>query len=122
MRSRAEITLGRSPEAPRRARRFVDGVCLDWRITSVTPDAETVASELVENTLRHTGSTPLLTLELDRGELTVAVTDDSPERAFVRAGGAQGGFGLRMVEQAAKDWGCTPSERGGKTVWATLVA
>ena len=122
MRSQAEITLVRTPEAARRARRFVDGVCMDWHITGLTPDAETVASELVENTIQHTRSAPRLRLVLDSGELTVAVSDDSPDRAFVRTGGGRGGFGMMMIEQTAKDWGCTPSPSGGKTVWATLVA
>jgi hypothetical protein len=122
MRGHAEITLVRTPEAPRRARRFVDGVCLDWHITALTPEAEAVASELVENTLQHTASTPKLSLELSRGELTIAVSDESPAHAYVRTGGSRGGFGLMMVEQTARDWGCMPSASGGKTVWARLVA
>ncbi|GAB2958892.1 ATP-binding protein [Amycolatopsis acidiphila] len=122
MRSHAEITLARTPEAPRRARRFVDGVCLDWHLTSLTPDAETVASELVENTLQHTGSTPKLSLELNRGELTIAVSDDSPERAYVRDGGSGGGFGMLIIQRTAREWGCADRGSGGKTVWARLVA
>lgn len=121
MRSHAEITLVRTPEAPRAARRFVDGVCLDWRITALTPDAETVASELVENTLQHTASRPRLTLELSCGALTIAVSDESSDRACVRTGGSHGGFGLMMVAGTADDWGCTPTGAGGKTVWARLV-
>lgn len=121
MQSHAEITLVRTPEAARRARRFVDGVCVDWHITSLTPEAETVASELVENTLQHTESTPKLSLELNRGELTVAVSDDSPRRAYVRNANSRGGFGMLIVQQTARDWGCTPSADGGKTVWARLV-
>jgi anti-sigma regulatory factor (Ser/Thr protein kinase) len=121
MRSHAEITLVRTPEAAHRARRFVDGVCVDWHITSLTPEAETVASELVENTLQHTESTPTLSLELNRGELTVAVSDASPRCAYVRATRGRGGFGMLMVQETARDWGCTPSASGGKTVWARLV-
>lgn len=119
--SHAEITLARTPDAPRRARRFVDGVCLNWRITSLTPDAETVASELVENTLQHTGSDATLSLELDRDELTIAVADDSAAPAYVRGSGSCGGFGMVLVEQTARVWGCTPARSGGKTVWARLT-
>ncbi|WP_236796917.1 ATP-binding protein [Amycolatopsis sp. GM8] len=121
MRSRVEITLVRAPEAPRRARRFVGGICLGWQVGVLAGDAELVASELVENTLRHTESMPKLSLELRRGELTIAVADDSPHRAYVRADGHPGGFGMVLIEQTARDWGCTPSDSGGKTVWARLM-
>jgi anti-sigma regulatory factor (Ser/Thr protein kinase) len=121
MQSRAEITLVRAPESARQARRFVDGVCADWRITALIMDAETVASELVENTLQHTKSMPRLELELHDDELTVSVSDDNPARAYVREGGGRGGFGMLMVQQTAREWGCTPSGTGGKTVWARLV-
>lgn len=120
MRSRAEITLVRAPEAARQARRFVDGVCGDWHITALTPDAEVVASELVENTLQHTDSVPRLSLELGSDGLTVAVADDSSVPARVRPSGGDGGFGLVMVDKTAYTWGCTPSAAGGKTVWARL--
>lgn len=121
MRSRAEITLVRAPEAARQARRFVDGVCVGWHISALTPDAEIVASELVENTLQHTDSEPQLSLELDSDELTVAVADDSPVPARVRPSGGDGGFGLVMVAETARAWGCVPSETGGKIVWARLT-
>lgn len=120
MRSRAEITLGRAPEAARHARRFVDGVCANWHLADVVCDAEVVASELVENTLQHTDSAPCLSLEFDRETLTVAVADESGISAHVRPSGADGGFGLVMVARTASAWGCTPSAAGGKTVWARL--
>jgi hypothetical protein len=115
MRSRAEIALVRAPEAARRARRFVEGVCAGWRITALTMDAETVASELVENTMQPTGSVPRLRLDLRGGELTVSVSDDNPSRAYVREGGGRGGFGMLMVQRTAREWGCRPSGAGGKT-------
>jgi anti-sigma regulatory factor (Ser/Thr protein kinase) len=121
MRTRAEITLARAPEAARRARRFVDGVCADWRLTALTLDVETVASELVENALQHTDSVPRLRLELSNDELTVSVSDDNPARAYIRPADGQGGFGLVLVEKTAADWGCTATGTGGKTVWAKLI-
>jgi len=120
MHSRAELTLARSPEAARRARRFVDQVCADWRFTALTGDAETIANELVENTLRHTGCRPLLRMERRPDGMLVSVSDDSPERAYVRQGDEHGGFGIMMVSKTAAEWGCTPAPTGGKTVWARL--
>ncbi|HVV10336.1 ATP-binding protein [Amycolatopsis sp.] len=122
MQSRAEITLARAPESARSARRFVDGVCADWHLTELTPDVATVASELVENTLQHTSSTPMLSLELRDDVLIVSVSDDDPRGAHIRAADSEGGYGLLMVQQAARSWGCTRTEEGGKQVWAELAA
>lgn len=123
MRPLAEITLARAPDAARHARRFVEGVCAVWRLRALSPDAETVASELVENTLQHTESRPHLRLELGRGgELTVSVSDDNPGHAHIRKPDGHGGFGLRLVEKTATDWGCTVTGARGKTVWAKLIA
>lgn len=122
MQNRAEITLARSPDAARRARRFVDDVCAGWRLTALEDDAETVASELVENTLQHTTSTPRLALVQRPGGMTVSVSDRDPARAYVRQGDAHGGFGILMVARTATDWGCTPDITGGKTVWARLAS
>ena len=120
MRTCAEITLTRAPEAARRARRFVDDVCADWSLTALEDDAETVASELVENTVRHTACTPRLALQRLPGGLTVSVSDGDPARAYVRTGGARGGFGMLLVATTAAEWGCTPDGKG-KTVWARLA-
>lgn len=119
MRKCAEIILPRAPDAARRARRFVDDVCADLRLTALEDDAETIASELVENTLQHTASAPHLALEQRPGGLTVSVSDGDPARAYVRQGDACGGFGMLLVARTATDWGCTQRE-GGKTVWARL--
>lgn len=67
-------------------------------------DAELVATELVENALRHTDSAPRLRLELRRRRLSVEVADESPRPAVVREGLdlTETGIGLRMVAKVAK--------------------
>ncbi|NKQ57160.1 ATP-binding protein [Amycolatopsis sp. K13G38] len=120
MRGRAELTLARSPDAARRARRFVDRICTDWRFPALCEDAETIASELVENTLQHTGSQPQLCLERRPDGLTISVSDDAPEHAYIRQADSYGGFGMLMVSKTAAEWGCTTAPAGGKTVWARL--
>ncbi|HJQ45450.1 MAG TPA: ATP-binding protein [Amycolatopsis sp.] len=121
MRKSAEIDLTRAPEAARQARRFVDDVCAEWRLVRLRDDAEIIASELVENTLRHTASVPRLVLEHRPGGLTVSVSDGDPARAYVCEGGAWGGFGMLLVARTAADWGCAPDGVGGKKVWAKLA-
>jgi anti-sigma regulatory factor (Ser/Thr protein kinase) len=121
MRRHTETTLVRAPEAARQARRIVARACADWRIRSVGPDAEIVVTELVENTLQHTGSPPRLRLVLRDGALTVAVSDADLTTVYVREEGERQtrGFGMLLVSRLSKVWGCTRA-RAGKTVWAEL--
>ncbi len=82
-----------------------------------------VATELVENALGHTESTPRLRLELRRGRFTVAVADDDPLPAVLRERltRTEPGLGLWLVVRVARRWGCARSWSGGKVVWAVLV-
>ncbi|MEV4058358.1 ATP-binding protein [Amycolatopsis sp. NPDC049688] len=123
VRRRAGRLLDRSTRASARARAFVRGTCAEWMVPELAEDAELIATEFVENTLRHTDSEPRLRLELRRGKLAVEVSDTSSRAAVLREGldlvGA--GLGLRMVTKVAKTWGCSRTRSGGKTVWAVLA-
>lgn len=105
-----------------RARGFVRGACDHWRVPELAEDAELVATEFVENALRHTDSVPRLAVELRHGTLTVEVADESPRPAVLREGldPIETGLGLRMVAKVAKRWGSSRRRSGGKTVWAVL--
>ena len=121
-RRRAGRLLTRSPRTSARARGFVRGTCAEWMVPELAEDAELVATELVENALRHTDSVPRLRLDLRRGRLTVEVADESARPAVLREGLdlLETGLGLRMVTKVAKKWGSSRSWSGGKTVWAVL--
>ncbi|GHF81457.1 hypothetical protein FHX82_003168 [Amycolatopsis bartoniae] len=105
------------------ARNFVRETCRDWRIEAWTSDALCIASELVENAIEHAGTDLELRLELRSGVLTVAVRDGSPKPAVLRQGkqGQPVGYGLQIVSDIAKAWGCSPDLEGGKITWATLT-
>ncbi|GAB3144081.1 hypothetical protein GCM10027258_32060 [Amycolatopsis stemonae] len=122
-RRRAAQLLARSANSSALARDFVRRVCAEWRVPEFADDALLVATELVENAIRHTDSVPRLRLELRRGLLSVAVTDDDPRPAVLRErlGALEPGLGLRMVAQVAKVWGCSRSWSDGKIVWAVLT-
>lgn len=122
-RRRAGRLLDRSARTSARARGFVRGICAEWMVPELAEDAELVATELVENTLRHTDSAPWLRLELRRGTLTVEVADENARPAVLREGLdlVAAGLGLRMVTKVAKRWGSSRSGSGGKTVWALLA-
>jgi signal transduction histidine kinase len=121
-RRRAGRLLARSPRTSAWARGFVRGTCAEWMVPELAEDAELVATELVENALRHTDSAPRLRLDLRRGWLTVEVADESARPAVLREGLdlLETGLGLRMVTKVAKKWGSSRSWSGGKTVWAVL--
>jgi signal transduction histidine kinase len=119
---RVHLDLGNEPLSSRRARLFVRSICHRWRVADLIPDAEQIATELVENSVQHAESHAMLRLELRRGLLTVAVSDDSSREAVLveRISTMDRGIGLRIVSQRAKAWGCSPRLGGGKVVWAVL--
>ena len=83
-------------------------------------DILTVLSELETNALHHAGgATGVRALLLD-DMLRLEVDDASARSPAMRpADGANGGFGLRIVDQLTVRWGYTTSG-DGKTVWAIL--
>ena len=119
---RVHLDLGHEPLSSRRARLFVRSICQRWRVADLISDAEQIATELVENSVQHAESRASLRLELRRGLLTVAVSDDSPGEAVLveRISTMDRGIGLRIVAERAKTWGCSPRLDGGKVVWAVL--
>jgi anti-anti-sigma regulatory factor len=122
VRSRAEIDLPPSGLSTRRARYFARMNCIRWQVPELITDTMTVVTSLVENTLLHTDSMAFLQMELRRGLLTIAVSDEDPRPAVLRER-AEGGVapsGLLLVSAVAETWGCTPTMTGGKTVWAAL--
>ncbi|MGW5720081.1 ATP-binding protein [Amycolatopsis sp. NPDC003865] len=120
---RARRVLARSPRTSACAREFARDTCAGWGVPELAEDARLIATELVENTLRHTDSAPRLRLELRRGRLSVEVADESSRPAVVREGLdlTETGVGLRMVAKVAKTWGSSRRRSGGKTVWAVLA-
>lgn len=118
----ARRNLPNSLASARLARLFVLAMCAEWNETARADDAMTVVNELVENTLLHTYCAPSVRLELRRGLLTVAVYDDDPTEARLATPGSTPSRcrGLVLVSQLSRVWGCTPTPRGGKVVWAVL--
>lgn len=122
MRRRATIELPAEPASAVLARQFVREVCAEWPVEPEIEKVVCVASELVENTVRHAGTPMQLRLDLRDRLLTVAVRDGSPHQAVIRQSpsGMPTGLGLHLVSHLSKTWGCTPDSRGGKVVWAAF--
>lgn len=105
------------------ARNFVRRTCHEWHLDTCVPEALCIASELVENAIEHAKTELDLRLELRGGMLTIAVRDGSPKQAVLRQGrqGLPVGYGLQIITDVARCWGCAPDLRGGKVTWATLA-
>jgi hypothetical protein len=121
-RRRDEILLPETLVAGLLARNFVREACERWLVDHLTENAVTVATELVENAVRHGRSEPVLRLELRGDRLSVAVRDASPEPPGEPRTDTQrpGGRGITIVDSLCRVWGCSPWPRGGKVVWAVI--
>ena len=109
--STIDIELDSGPEAAAWARSAL--LALEPRIDArVMEDVRLLVSELVTNSVRHSGTTNgdavRLAVALDRERVHVAVSDSGPgfEPRPRRPGQSQaGGWGLFFVERIADRWG-----------------
>ncbi|BBY27993.1 STAS domain-containing protein [Mycolicibacterium sediminis] len=103
------------------AREFVAHWLTAWGSADMVATATVVATVLVDNVLRHTDSRPDLRLELNRANVTVAVSDGNSAAAAVREDAEAAGrlSELTIVGVLTLAWGNTPID-GGKTVWAVM--
>ncbi|MBB6170528.1 anti-sigma regulatory factor (Ser/Thr protein kinase) [Nocardiopsis mwathae] len=117
------------------ARRFVRTVLVDH--PRVADDAELVVSELFGNGCRHTRSGQGGTLGVGVSALVtdltvVSVVDQGPTAADLAARrrpvpvrrpadpNTLGWRGMHLVSELTDDWGYTPNDDGGLTVWAVF--
>jgi transcriptional regulator with XRE-family HTH domain/anti-sigma regulatory factor (Ser/Thr protein kinase) len=86
----------------------------------VFEDAALLTSELVTNSVRHSGSPWVeVTFDLSAEMLRIEVSDQSRQTVQPRTPDADGGWGLRLVGELATRWGVERHERG-KTIWVEL--
>lgn len=122
MRTVAEATLDREPDAVPRARRLVRAALAD-EPPELAADAELVVSELATNATLH--GEPPITVRLLRNRVIRIEIEDAGRHApiMLRQGpDAMTGRGLAMVSTVVSSWGVEPLESGGKVVWAELDA
>lgn len=120
----ATLRLEDDPQSAGRARHFLRGLLVAWRVGDDVRDAaELCLSELVTNALIHAGTYSVLTVSLADGVLTVQVRDggsasdavlvedEDPLRVF--------GRGLQLVDALADSWG-SEHDGAGTTSWFAL--
>jgi anti-sigma regulatory factor (Ser/Thr protein kinase) len=106
--------LPRDPSAPRQARRLVEGHAAALPAERLDA-AVLLVSELVTNALVHGEGEILLELDMDGDGLHVEIGDHGRRAPHIREDpGADGGWGLRLVEAMARRWGVRD---GATRVW-----
>jgi hypothetical protein len=109
-----------SPSAVASIRPYVSHWMAVWSQDELAVTVGVVASVLVENVIRHTGSDPDVRLETDGATVTVAVTDHSHLPAGVHEDEIGTALrGLQIVRALSRVWGNTPTQEG-KVVWAVM--
>ncbi|MEU9125228.1 ATP-binding protein [Streptomyces sp. NPDC048506] len=137
----AACALSASARTVTEARTFTRATLTGWRLCpGVTEDTALVVSELVSNALRYGtatrgGNGPVgfpgapggfcpawLALTRQDGAVLCAVSDAGTGVPVVKPHDplAESGRGLHIVDRLSEDWGWTPPDGSGKTVWATV--
>jgi anti-sigma regulatory factor (Ser/Thr protein kinase) len=109
--------LPRSPNSVGAARRLVraHSSSLDAKQRD---DAALMVSELVTNALQHGVGVISLRIDIEPIGLSIEVSDEGQAaRSHGPSPGAHGGWGLRIVEELAHDWGV---RAGSMKVWFRL--
>ncbi|MFF5706224.1 ATP-binding protein [Streptomyces sp. NPDC012794] len=118
-----------TPRGARLARQLALVSLHDWGVpegTALSADAGLLVAELASNAVTHgrvIGRDFELRMTLLEGVLRLEVSDPRRERRPAvrpQAGQAESGYGLRIVEALATDWGVM-DRIIGKTVWAELA-
>ena len=103
------------------ARRFTRDTLASWHYRGSYEEAVLVVSELVTNAILHGRGSRTLRLIGTAWRVRIEVADDNPVPPAIRQGGADGGWGMRLIEQLTTDWGVSPRD-GGKVVWGEVHA
>ncbi len=121
---RFRFELAAHPRSPAQARRLTRARLNGWSVCEDTCDtAALVVSELVTNAIRHVSRStqPVeLAARITGGAIRVEVRDGGTgfEPGKPKPRGADGGFGLFLVERMASRWGVETGD--GTRVWFEL--
>ena len=113
-----DMELARSPASARTARDLVSAQVATLGARQ-REDAVLMVSELVTNALLHGTGAIGLRIDLDADGIRVEVADQgNVSVAPSPTPGAHGGWGLRIVDELADDWGVL---EGSTKVWFRLA-
>jgi anti-sigma regulatory factor (Ser/Thr protein kinase) len=123
-----DVPIALGAQAPRAARAVVAGVLVEWMPAAVVERAQLVVSELITNSLLHSGAGhgehATLTLRAWERRCRIEVEDAgrggaiAPRSPDLLNGG---GMGLNLVAAVSECWGVIREGDGPNRVWAQLV-
>lgn len=117
----AVLTIPTGDRAPSEARAFVRGTLESWGLDGAVDPAVLLVSELVSNSVLHTGTRARLSVLHEGVRIRVEVEDLGPGGAARRTAAPRdpSGRGLLIVERMADRWG-TSGSAGHNVVWFEL--
>ncbi|MET9132624.1 PAS domain S-box protein [Streptomyces antibioticus] len=109
------------PASVREGRAFLHKALDSWTCAAVAGDALLLLSETLTNAVQHAEGPLGLHVHRTATDLTVEVSDHSPQLPQPRMAGQdeESGRGLILVRALATGWGVRPTDEG-KTTWFTL--
>ena len=105
------------------ARRTVQRVLTEWGLRHLEEPVVLLTTELVSNGVRHARTELVLSMHFDGSCLRVSLFDEAIGMPAMTKQDdvANRGWGLRLVDTVASNWGTTV-EPTGKTVWFEISA
>ena len=114
------LALSPSSLSAREARDFVRANLESRDLCYLVEDIRLVVSELVTNSLVHAQPPVIVSMQEQRLDVLVVVSDMSPVLpvALPHSVTSSSGRGLSIVEAVSREWGTNARFDGGKSVWA----
>lgn len=117
-----EVVIGGGSEAVPQARHFAASALSDVVAASTIDDVGLVVTELVTNAFLH--AAPPVTVRVSRADRLVRIeVEDAGHGMPVQVSStsrSMTGRGLSLVAAVSESWGVSPSNSGGKLVWAEV--
>lgn len=116
-------SLPATPASAREARRFVDSALARPEVLPVAPVAAMLVSELVANSVLHSGTPLEVVIALDGDRVRVEVHDGTGRLPVRKNYSTMSGTGrgLMLVDRMSTRWGADRTS-AGKVVWFELDA
>ena len=123
---RREFRVAIDEHAPATARAVLAACLGDGVSASAAGDAVLLVSELVSNSVMHSGARAdeqlVLRIEVQRSAVRIEVEDPGHwDGVALRTPDDHGGFGMSIVRAISERWGIEPVAAGGTRVWAQIA-
>jgi anti-sigma regulatory factor (Ser/Thr protein kinase) len=123
-----DVPIAVSTQAPRAAREVVGAALVEWMPAAIVERAQLVVSELVTNSVLHSGAAagedvtvrlralaPRCRIEVEDPGRGGAIAPRTPDPL------RGGGMGLHLVAAISECWGVIRNDDGPSRVWAQLL-